>query len=642
MTATSFLSSSSPPTSSSPRLGAAALAHDLGIGTSAAAAAVAPLPASTTSRFHAALAQANSRTAAAHAASRPSAASRSRVASAASVSRDRLPRTTTTRALTLQQQERPSDDDSPPPRASTTIDNGDDDDDDDDEDEDEDEDEEEPSHELATTESPRQRAMSFKAAANGDDLLSASPSGAKSFDALQRMFAAAAAAAAAGDGAGLEASHERQEEAGEMRMAREEAEDGMDDTIVLTDEPESISASPQMDRLRLALDDDEDGADDYAAAATMRAPPPPQQRRVPPSSSAERLTPSSSSATLAAQGTTLLSPGFGDMTFDSDASFDFLSMAPSSQRRQELTARKSSQGKQDASRTFPAPLLLNRDRPFGSPLPPGGGTLGTRKASSSSIASSSSRWTRAHANEDEDETPAVPPNRLKYRHSPSSSLTQEPPGRVFSHSSRPSNSSSAANPSPMLGAAGSFSSSSGHGRNNSSSAATAPQQQHAGVSYGFAHNVEHPITPQALLLDVLSMRSAASAPMTLSQSHGPASRSVTPPASSQSALHQRMRSIDVSSPVDGPQQDQPQRADNSAGLAKLEVVDLSHKRIAALPPEVVNELRGECEKLALAYNILRDLPPQFSALGSTLRYLNIHGNMLTQFPMVVRGSHNVV
>ena len=68
---------------------------------------------------------------------------------------------------------------------------------------------------------------------------------------------------------------------------------------------------------------------------------------------------------------------------------------------------------------------------------------------------------------------------------------------------------------------------------------------------------------------------------------------------------------------------------------RLDTVDLSHKRIAEVPQEVIDELRDEVEKLALGYNLLRDLPPGFAALGSRLRYLNVRVNMLTVFPQVV-------
>ena len=77
---------------------------------------------------------------------------------------------------------------------------------------------------------------------------------------------------------------------------------------------------------------------------------------------------------------------------------------------------------------------------------------------------------------------------------------------------------------------------------------------------------------------------------------------------------------------------------SSHALAKLDTVDLSHKRIAEVPVEVVDELKNEVEKLALGYNLLRDLPPHFAGLGNRLKYLNIRVNLLTIFPAVVRGS----
>lgn len=74
---------------------------------------------------------------------------------------------------------------------------------------------------------------------------------------------------------------------------------------------------------------------------------------------------------------------------------------------------------------------------------------------------------------------------------------------------------------------------------------------------------------------------------------------------------------------------------SSHALAKLDTVDLSHKRIAEVPVEVVDELKNEVEKLALGYNLLRDLPPHFAGLGNRLKYLNIRVNLLTIFPAVL-------
>ncbi|GAA6054606.1 hypothetical protein JCM3770_000075 [Rhodotorula araucariae] len=151
-------------------------------------------------------------------------------------------------------------------------------------------------------------------------------------------------------------------------------------------------------------------------------------------------------------------------------------------------------------------------------------------------------------------------------------------------------------------------------------------------------SAEPPISAQALLLDVLSLRSAAS-PMSLSQSQGPLSRSNTPLLA---AGHQRIRSAGSSGSAEreGATRHSEDRGPARAaatypGASKLDTVDLSHKRIAEVPVEVVDELRDEVEKLALGYNLLRDLPPSFAQLGSRLKYLNIRVNLLTTFPAVL-------
>ncbi|BGP40629.1 RAM signaling network component [Rhodotorula kratochvilovae] len=151
-------------------------------------------------------------------------------------------------------------------------------------------------------------------------------------------------------------------------------------------------------------------------------------------------------------------------------------------------------------------------------------------------------------------------------------------------------------------------------------------------------SAEPPISAQALLLDVLSLRSAAS-PMSLSQSQGPLSRSNTPLLA---AGHQRIRSAGSSGSAERDASSRPpeDRAPARPGATyhggpKLDTVDLSHKRIADVPVEVVDELRDEVEKLALGYNLLKDLPPSFAQLGSRLKYLNIRVNLLTTFPAVL-------
>lgn len=152
------------------------------------------------------------------------------------------------------------------------------------------------------------------------------------------------------------------------------------------------------------------------------------------------------------------------------------------------------------------------------------------------------------------------------------------------------------------------------------------------------------MTAQALLLHIHSLRSASS-PMTLSRSLGPTSSTKGGLAS-----HQRGRSAeDVGSgaslaadamtpsvPISGPTERSLATSASSHALSRLDTVDLSHKRIAEVPIEVVDELKNEVEKLALGYNLLRDLPPHFAQFGNRLKYLNIRVNHLTTFPAVVR------
>lgn len=159
------------------------------------------------------------------------------------------------------------------------------------------------------------------------------------------------------------------------------------------------------------------------------------------------------------------------------------------------------------------------------------------------------------------------------------------------------------------------------------------------------HPPEPPISAQALLLHVHSLRSASS-PMLQSQSQGLPSR-VQEVLQAESASHQRGRSAEAATspgadaaPTSAQEPstsgDQTLAASPSSNaLAKLDTVDLSHKRIAEVPIEVVEELRNEVEKLALGYNLLRELPPHFALLGNRLKYLNIRVNLLSTFPAVV-------
>ncbi|GAA5929324.1 uncharacterized protein JCM15063_004120 [Sporobolomyces koalae] len=142
-----------------------------------------------------------------------------------------------------------------------------------------------------------------------------------------------------------------------------------------------------------------------------------------------------------------------------------------------------------------------------------------------------------------------------------------------------------------------------------------------------------PISSQALLLHIHSLRSAAS-PMALSQSQGPLPRSPAPLIGLQQ--HQRIRSAGSSTEPDpSAPKFAEDRSARSGALTRLDTVDLSHKRIAEVPVEVVEALKDEVEKLALGYNLLKDLPPHFAGFGNHLKYLNVRVNLLTTFPQVL-------
>jgi len=144
-----------------------------------------------------------------------------------------------------------------------------------------------------------------------------------------------------------------------------------------------------------------------------------------------------------------------------------------------------------------------------------------------------------------------------------------------------------------------------------------------------------PISSQALLLHIHSLRSAAS-PMALSQSQGPLPRP-SAPLLGQQQNHQRIRSAGSTGESDQTTQGRTaERSPSRSGSTpRLDTVDLSHKRIADVPIEVVEELKNEVEKLALGYNLLKDLPSYFVGFGSRLKYLNVRVNLLTTFPAVV-------
>jgi hypothetical protein len=95
------------------------------------------------------------------------------------------------------------------------------------------------------------------------------------------------------------------------------------------------------------------------------------------------------------------------------------------------------------------------------------------------------------------------------------------------------------------------------------------------------------------------------------------------------------------------------------GLKTGVTIDLSRKGIQKLPEEVVDIVKGELERsvpslgssltrrpgtdtymvsrLALSHNQLSSLPARFSECTS-LRYLNIRGNQIKEFPMPVHLS----
>ncbi|KJZ80449.1 hypothetical protein HIM_00299 [Hirsutella minnesotensis 3608] len=68
------------------------------------------------------------------------------------------------------------------------------------------------------------------------------------------------------------------------------------------------------------------------------------------------------------------------------------------------------------------------------------------------------------------------------------------------------------------------------------------------------------------------------------------------------------------------------------GLRSGVTIDLSRKGIHKLPEEVVDVVKNELERLALSHNMLSTLPARFSECTS-LRYLNIRGNQIRDFPM---------
>lgn len=384
-------------------------------------------------------------------------------------------------------------------------------------------------------------------------------------------------------------------------------------------------------------------------------------------------------------GVNSLGGGFGrpasmdmDAGDEADTSFDFLLSPPpgfdpasASARQFAAAAQDTPKGKQPSSsgggggggggRTFPAPLLLksDRNRPFGTPASPVLGSTaplviprkmsastgsttfsGSLPGTSSSPSHAQPKWGSSNSTVVGSMGPpsapldhprsGLPYQQHRSQRSSTSSFTHGTSPLAYSHSSNPSNSSAA---SPVIG-------SSSHPPQGFGSAPSSSNSHHTPNSI----SETPPIAPQALLLHILSLRSASSQPMSLSQSQGPLSRSNTP-LQPHLLNHARIRSAG-STNSDGEDHGQ-QHVDSSSsrngggggvGSGRLDTVDLSHKRIAEVPIEVVEELKDEVEKLALGYNLLKDLPSHFGMLGSKLRYLNVRVNALTSFPQIVSTS----
>ena len=325
-----------------------------------------------------------------------------------------------------------------------------------------------------------------------------------------------------------------------------------------------------------------------------------------------------------------------DTSYDSDANLDFLLSPPphiaalAAANSRQFTEATIKGKEKRRERTFPAPLLLKGDRPFGingspantSPLviarnyspsvdSPVTTPLSTPSRSVLNLSTATPPPSLALATGPITAAESYPNPSFRRHRYQNSSTSSNSASHSYSHSPHPSGSSATIS-SPGIGGTSTLGYNSAHSHSTSIPSVTAP--------------VEPPVAPQALLLYILSLRSTV-APAPLSQSQG-SSRSATAPFNSQ---HARIRSAG-SAGSDHDEGDSPTRVTNAG---RLDTVDLSHKRIAEVPHEVIEELRDEVEKLALGYNLLRDLPPGFAALGNRLRYLNVRVNMLTVFPQVV-------
>jgi hypothetical protein len=72
----------------------------------------------------------------------------------------------------------------------------------------------------------------------------------------------------------------------------------------------------------------------------------------------------------------------------------------------------------------------------------------------------------------------------------------------------------------------------------------------------------------------------------------------------------------------------------TGGIKTGVTIDMSRKNIHKLPEEVVDIVKNELERLALSHNQISTLPARFSECTS-LRYLNIRGNQIKEFPMAL-------
>ncbi|KAL8280830.1 hypothetical protein RQP46_006834 [Phenoliferia psychrophenolica] len=394
-------------------------------------------------------------------------------------------------------------------------------------------------------------------------------------------------------------------------------------------------------------------------------------------------------------------------------SMDLLGSARPFQQQQNGVPKGKERIAAVSQRTYPAPLLLSRDRdrPFGgtsSPVPTTA-PLALRKSSVSAGSTPSPSNGMINNNNNGSTPPAGVPGQQsssRYPWGSSSASTTTPPGSLELSSQRstpPFQRHRSQNSSQLSQSQSSITYTHSHdddstpatsaGGNHSvntsvsSNVTVSPVMSHAATmgslalasasaslaasSSGQAYATppptttqphshatsmsDPPLSSQALLLYILALRSNASSttshspPMSLSQSQA-SSFSAPAPTALPNGHHNRVRSggssasneitsslseitptvvaaaavVRAASPV--------VRRDSEP--TKLDTVDLSHKRIADVSPEVIHELKDEVEKLALGYNLLRELPGEFQKFAK-LRYLNVRVNLLTTFPQVL-------